>query len=63
MGEEILQGDAQDNVLFGARYNDFLDGGAGTDTALYLGNSEVFTIIFDARQLIRVMDNTKGSDH
>ena len=52
----IIQGDAQDNLLFGGRHDDFLDGGPGTDTADYLGKPTDFTIIFDSRQLIQITD-------
>lgn len=56
IGNDLLQGDAQDNVLRGLRHDDFIDGGGGTDTAEYMGNSDHFNIVFDARTLIQVSD-------
>jgi len=42
-GNDTIIGNAYDNVMFGGRGNDDLDGGVGNDTVKYLSDSDQFT--------------------
>jgi Ca2+-binding RTX toxin-like protein len=43
-GDDVLFGNDLDNQLFGMRGDDRIDGGAGTDTAVFLGTSAQYQI-------------------
>lgn len=45
---DILIGDAKDNTLQGSSGNDILDGGAGVDTAIYVGATTDYTWTLNA---------------
>lgn len=43
-GNDVLTGNDADNTLWGMRGNDRLDGGAGTDTAQFVGEAARYTV-------------------
>lgn len=63
VGDDTLRGaDAQDDVLIGFRGDDAIDGLSGQDTARYLQNDEVFSLLLGAEiQLIDRAGN-EGTD-
>jgi serralysin len=44
-GNDTIVGNAADNSFTGGHGNDFLDGGTGTNTAVYSGNSSAYSIV------------------
>lgn len=43
-GDDQITGNAEDNSIYGMRGDDIMDGGEGTDTAVFFGNLEDYTI-------------------
>lgn len=62
-GDDIVFGNELDNQLFGMRGDDQIDGGAGTDTALFLGNAAQYQVT-EAGGVVTVTDLASdfGSD-
>ena len=57
-----LTGDANDNVFRGGQGNDQIDGGAGLDTAFFMGLRDRFNVERDANGVITVTDTRSGQE-
>lgn len=60
-GDDGIFGNALDNVLYGMRGDDTMDGGAGRDTAAYLGNFSDY-VITTIGGITTVVSATFGTD-
>jgi serralysin len=61
LGNDTIYGNAADNSFTGGHGNDVLDGGTGTNTAVYSGNSSAYSIVNTGYGTWTVTDNRGGS--
>ena len=63
LGNDTLNGDDGDDLLTGGEGDDIIDGGQGTDIAVYSGDVEDASIVFNADGTVTISgDSSIGSD-